>query len=148
MNAVILQGTSLDKGCKAQKNSTSDRIRCLSFSLQTQEKGIYLGVSGVKLSAYAIGVLFPSASCAPGFYPADPPSYFVENTIWGRLPGSASYAGGLLEAYWSLLGGQLCRKANLNRKDMGKPCVKPGFSWGCFDQGFSAILNQLTRSRW
>jgi hypothetical protein len=81
MDAVMLQGTRLGQDCKAQKNYTSDRIRCLYISLLAQEKGAYLGVIGVKISAYAIIVLFPSASCAHRFYPAGPPLYFVETTV-------------------------------------------------------------------
>jgi hypothetical protein len=94
----------------------SDQV--LVNSLLAQERGVYLCFCGVRISAYAISVLFPSASYAPSFCFAGPLLCHVGTTVGGQPPGSANYAGGLLEP----LGDQLCRKAdpNLEKENWGE----------------------------
>jgi hypothetical protein len=106
----MVQGTSLAKTATLRRFSTSDRLRCSFISLLARERGVYLRISEFKLSAYGTSVLFPSASCAPGSY-----SQTLHHTL-SRLRYEANCQGALTmpEAYWSLLGAQLCRKTDLN----------------------------------
>jgi hypothetical protein len=110
MEVAMLQGTSLDQDCKTQKIFYFGSDQVLVHFTPGAGKRVYLRLSGVKLSAYATSVLFPSPSCALGF---------ILQTLYrtlSRLRYEANCQGALTmpEAYWRPLGGQLCRKTDLN----------------------------------